>query len=76
MAKFLSYFFDKGENVEFTNFTTAHFLPIIVAAAIIFLIYKFRENIREMKGEKVFRYILSFTLIISDIIGGLLQFLH
>ena len=66
MIEFLRYFFGNGECVEFKNFTLAHFLPILVAAVIIFLIYRFRKNIREMKNEKIFRYILAFTLIISE----------
>ena len=66
MLEFLSYFFGKGESVEFTNFTVAHFMPIIIAAVIIFLIYRFRENIKNMKNEKIFRYIIAFTLIISE----------
>ena len=66
MLEFLSYFFGESESVEFTNFTVAHFMPIIIAAVIIFLIYHFRENIRNMKNEKIFRYIIAFTLIISE----------
>ena len=66
MLDFLNYFFGKSESVEFTNFSLAHFLPIIVTAVIIFFIYRFRENIQNMKNEIVFRYILAFTLIISE----------
>ena len=66
MLEFLSYFFGKGESVEFTNFTVAHFMPIIIVVGIIFLIYRFRKNISDMKNEKNFRYIIAFTLIISE----------
>lgn len=66
MVDFLNYFFGKGDSVEFTNFTVAHFLPIIIAAGIIFFVYRFRKEIKGMKNEKVFRYILAFTLIISE----------
>ena len=38
MLEFLKYFFGKGETEEFTNFTLAHFLPILLAVAVIFLI--------------------------------------
>ena len=54
MLEFLSYFFGKGESVEFTNFTVAHFMPIIIVVGIIFLIYRFRKNISDMKNEKFF----------------------
>ena len=66
MLEFLSYFFGKGESVEFTNFTIAHFMPIIIVVGIIFLIYRFRKNIEGMKNEKILRYIIAFTLIISE----------
>lgn len=37
MKKFFSYFLGKGERVEFTNFTLAHFAPIILTLALIFI---------------------------------------
>lgn len=66
MLEFLNYFFGKGEHVEFANFTLAHFGPILVAAGIIFLIYRSRRDIRDVKNEIYFRYILAFILIISE----------
>lgn len=66
MIEFLKYFLGQGENVEFTMFTFAHFLPILLAAAIIFIIYHFRQNIKDMKNEKIFRYIIAFAAIISE----------
>ena len=66
MAAWLAYFFGKGEQEEFANFTLAHFLPILITVGIIFLLYFFRENIRELKREINLRYILAFTLIVSE----------
>ena len=66
MRDFFIYFFGKGESVEFANFTIAHFAPILVAIGLILLIYRFRTNIREMKNEKVLRYIIAFVAIISE----------
>ena len=66
MLDFLNYFFGKGDAVEFENFTLAHFLPILLAVALIFLIYRYRNSIREMKRERFFRYALAFGLIISE----------
>ncbi|MBQ8005490.1 MAG: TIGR02206 family membrane protein [Clostridia bacterium] len=66
MLEFLKYFFGKGEAEEFTNFTLAHFLPIICAAVIIFLICRYRRDIAELKNEHYFRYSLAFALIISE----------
>lgn len=66
MKEFIHYFLGQGTEVEFINFTLPHLLPILVAAGIIFLIYRFREPLRSCKNEQVFRYILAFALIISE----------
>ena len=66
MKEFLDYFFSKGDTIEFNNFSLAHFLPIIVALGIIFLIYFFRNRIRDCKFEKKFRYVMAFSLIVSE----------
>lgn len=66
MKAFLQYFFGKGEQVEFTNFSFAHIAPILMALALIFVIYRFRESLRSYKHEPVFRYILAFSLIIAE----------
>jgi len=66
MKDFLLYFFGKGETVEFTNFTLAHFLPILLAVGLIFLIGRFRGQIRHWQHEEKLRYALAFLLIISE----------
>ncbi len=66
MLDFLKYFLGQGDSVEFTNFTPAHFLPIVVAVGVIFLIYYFRDKLRSMKKEYLFRYLLAFALICSE----------
>ena len=66
MKAFLDYFFGAGTEIEFTNFTLAHFLPILVAAGVIFCIYRFRDPIRGWRHEQVLRYILAFALIVSE----------
>ena len=66
MKDFIEYFFGQGEQIEFANFTLAHFLPIVMAVAVIFLIRHFRSSIRLSKHEHVFRYVLAFALIISE----------
>lgn len=66
MLEFFRYFFGKGETEEFTNFTLAHILPILVAIGIIYLIYRFRNNIRNLKHEVSFRYTLAFILIVCE----------
>lgn len=66
MKDFLHYFFGKGETIEFTNFSLAHLIPVLVLAAMIYAVYRFREPLRTYKREYVFRYILAFALICSE----------
>lgn len=66
MREFVRCFFGAGTEVEFRNFTLAHFLPIAVAASIIFLIWRFRKELRGFGKERYFRYILAFALIFSE----------
>ena len=66
MKAFLLYFFGAGETVEFTNFTLAHFLPILAAVGLILLIARFRKQIRDFRHEDKLRYLLAFMLIVSE----------
>lgn len=66
MHEFIRYFFGQGTQTEFSIFTFAHLAPILVAVAIIYAIYRFREPLRGYGKEYVFRYILAFMLIISE----------
>ena len=66
MQAFFDYFFGAGETEEFTNFTLPHFLPIIIAAGIIYLIFRFRNQIRDLKREQNIRYVLAFMMIICE----------
>ena len=66
MGDFFNYFFGAGTEVEFENFTLAHFLPILLAVAVILLIRHKREAIRNSKFEANFRYVLGFMLIVCE----------
>ena len=66
MKDFLIYFLGEGETAEFHYFTLAHFLPIMIAAAIIFLIYRYRQELALCKRESTIRHILAFIMILSD----------
>lgn len=66
MKEFLLYFFGKGESEEFSNFSLAHFVPVLIGICFILLIYRFRDKIRTSKFESCFRYTLAFALIISE----------
>ncbi len=49
MRDFFGYFFGAGSEIEFENFTVAHFAPILVVAGIILLIWLFREKLANCK---------------------------
>lgn len=66
MKEFFAYFFGKGETEEFKNFTLAHFLPILVAAGIIYLIFRYRESLKNWKHEEKIRYAMAFIMIVSE----------
>ncbi|QVK17955.1 TIGR02206 family membrane protein [Mycoplasmatota bacterium] len=62
----LSEFFKQGVDGEFQYFTLAHFIPLIIMAGIIFLIYKKQDYLRTCKHEKNLRLILAFIIIVID----------
>lgn len=66
MKDFLTYFFGVGTEPEFAIFTFAHFVPIVLLIAVILLMHRFREPLRNSKYETNLRYILGFALIICD----------
>ena len=66
MKEFFGYFFGQGKEIEFTNFSLAHFIPLILLGVVIFLIIKYKDRIKESKHEKTYRMILSFMLIITE----------
>lgn len=66
MRDFIHHFFGQSDTTEFTLFSFAHLAPILVAAALIYVIYRFRKPLQDFQYEYVFRYILAFMLIISE----------
>ena len=62
----IAYFFGQGEEIEFTNFTPAHFLPIILLLLTVLIIGLFRKQIATSRFEKNFRFILAFVMIITE----------
>lgn len=66
MKEFFRYFFGKGEEVEFCNFSLSHLLPILLTAVVIFLIWRYRDTLRQYKNEKNIRFVLAFAMILSD----------
>jgi hypothetical integral membrane protein (TIGR02206 family) len=66
MKDFLIYFFGQGDTQEFALMTPAHILPIVIMLATIFLIRRYKEQLRRFRHEETLRYILGFALIICD----------
>ena len=66
MKEFLTYFFFFFYTPEFSIFTLAHLIPILLLGAALFLLYRSRERLRASKYETNLRYILGFALIMCD----------
>ena len=66
MKEFFAYFFGKGEEVEFTNFSAAHLIPVALLIAVVFLIHRYRQALKKPKLDHYIRHILSFMLIITE----------
>ena len=60
------YFFGKGEEVEFREFSLAHLIPILLMIAVILLIWRYSDRLRACKNEKAIRFALAFAMIISE----------
>ncbi len=66
LRRFFVYFFGAGETEEFTNFSLAHFLPILLTVGIVFLIWRYQDEIRAWKHEKTLRLVIAFVMIICE----------
>lgn len=66
LKEFFRYFFGQGVEIEFRNFTLAHFLPIIFMFLLIWATWKFQDKLRDYKHEHRIRMTLAFMLIISE----------
>ena len=66
MKQMLHYFFGAGETIEFTNFSLAHFLPVLALGVVIFLIYRNRERLGNYRHEDRLRLALALMLICTE----------
>ena len=66
MKDFLIHFFGQGSEPEFSLFSLAHIIPILLLFVTLYLMYRYREPLRKSAYETNFRYILAFMLIICD----------
>lgn len=66
MKEFLRYFLGAGTEIEFTNFSLAHFIPVLCLLAVIFLIHKYKTQLGAFKYERNLRLYLALALICTE----------
>ena len=66
MKAFLEYFLGAGSEPEFAIFTLAHFAPVALMVAAIFLVRRFRSAIGSWKHERRLRYCMAFLLFFAE----------
>ena len=59
-------FFGYGEADNFKYWSLAHFIPIILLGLGIFLVFRFREKLKNWKHEENLRFIFAFIMIIVE----------
>ena len=66
-ARFFSEgFFGYGEKGDFKYWSLAHFVPLLVFALGIYLIFRYREKIRDWKHEGDLRFAMAVAMIICE----------
>ena len=59
-------FFGYGEKGDFSYWSLEHFLPILLLAAAIVILYRLRFRIRDWKQEENLRFAMGFVLLIVE----------
>lgn len=59
-------FFGYSETPVFEYFSLAHLLPILLLGVGIFLVYRFRDRLRNWKHEDTFRTLMGVWLILNE----------
>ncbi len=60
-------FFSHTIGIEFTEWGIYHFIPLLLIFIGVFLIFHFKDKLKESKNEKYFRYILGSIGILTEI---------
>lgn len=60
-------FFDKEIGIELTFFGPWHILQIFITIMVIFLIYRYRNQLRDYKHEKALRYSIASLLLLIEL---------
>ena len=59
-------FFGYSLEEDFSYWSLAHFMPLILLGLAIFLVYRYREFFKSWKHEETFRFILGAALIFNE----------
>ena len=59
-------FFGYGEKGNFTYWSLAHFIPLILFGVAIFLLFRYREKIRNWKHEETLRFGLAVAMLLCE----------
>lgn len=60
-------FFSNEVGIEMTLFSPWHFLQILITILIIFLIFKYKEKIKNFEHENIVRYIIGSALLLIQV---------
>ena len=60
-------FFDNSIGIELSLFGPWHFLQIAITILVVFLIFRYRNQLRDYKNEKYVRYIIGGVLLTLEI---------
>ena len=66
MKDFFAYFFGQGTEEEFHALSLAHLLPILMMIGVVYLVYRYRDRLRDAKCEGKLRMGLAFAMIICE----------
>lgn len=59
-------FFGYGSDGTFRPYSLMHFIPILITAGLLTLVWFKRNRLREWKGENHFRFFLSFAMFVME----------
>ncbi len=59
-------FFGYGEKGNFKYWSFAHLIPIVIYAASIYLMFHYREKLKNWKHEETFRFILGAAMMFAE----------
>ncbi|MBQ7338081.1 MAG: TIGR02206 family membrane protein [Clostridia bacterium] len=59
-------FFGYGEKGDFAYYSLAHWIPLILLAVSVFLVYRFRGRLRAWKHEETFRFLFAFAMLLAE----------